>query len=564
MAVLEATTLDLLPLCRSFFILDKTGSVVPFEPNWAQSEVLSHIKSDYEANKPSRLLCLKARQLGISTVAQAVVFAMAVHPEIPNVTAAVIAHESQPAEYLFGMTKRYYQTWPFRDFYPARYSSRRQLTLDGQDSTIYVMTAENPDALRGRTYRVAHASEAAFWKDPVAAMLALNQAMPPIRGNIQIIESTACGLGNWFHETWEEAVAKKNDYTPLFFPWWKHHEYIPCQGLGCRDGTCETCKTKTSGLKPRNTEERELLKLGATKAHLAWRRWAIPNRTLNNIDLWNQEFPATPEMAFIASGVNAFNLTDLKVVYKPEKPDIGKFVVSGGEVKFVTHPEGAWRIYRQPSTETVAGSKWGEYMIGADPSFGSIDGDYAAAHVLNRRTKEQVATFHGRIDPSSFADELALAGKYYNLATIAVETGGGGIATIERLRHTYPRLYQRRVFDVVPGQDRSERQIGWETTWKTKAHMILKGVETVAKGDCTIHDEATFKEARTFSFYGGRGLTDKFGPADEQHGRDDLIMAWCICIVCMSSESPLPAYEVIENPDGVIWSKAEEQEEQWQ
>lgn len=563
MTVIEQQeTLDLGPITRTFSILDKRGLVVPFEPNWAQVQMLERVKLDYSQGKPTRVLCLKARQLGVSTCAEAIVYAVAV--TVPNTNGAVIAHESQPAEYLFGMTKRYHETWPYSDLFEVRYSSRRQLSLKTNDSTIYVMTAENPDALRGRTYSIAHCSEVAFWKDPVAAMLALNAAMPSVPGNIQILESTANGIGNYFHELWEDAVKGKNEYTPLFFPWYSHHEYIPCQGLKCQNGTCETCQKASKGFRPKDSDERDLIALGATKAHLAWRRWAIPNRTLNNLDLWNQEFPATPEIAFISSGVNAFNLNDLRAVYEESPCDVGRFVVSEGEPKFVVDPEGSWKVYRHPNTKSVGGSTWGEYFIGGDPSFGLVDGDFAAAQVVNRRTKEQVAVFHGKVEPGPFADELAMAGKYYNTATIAVETEGGGIATIDRLRYMpYPKLYQRRTFDVMPGQDRSERSLGWSTNWKTKAYMVLRAVELVANGTCVLHDEATFREMRTFSFYGGKGFTDKFGPSDENRGRDDLVMAWCIAITCEAQEAALPAYEVIENPTGIIWSKEQEEEEDW-
>lgn len=559
MTVEVARSLDLTPFCRTLAILDKRGHVIPFEPNWAQQEVLSTVKADYEASRPSRIIICKGRQLGVSTVSESILFALAVLVE--NTNSVVVAHDIPSSQYLFGMTKRFYETWPFSDLYPHRYSSKRELTLEEQGSTIQVMTAENPNALRSRTYSAAHCSEVAFWKDPVGAMAALNAGMPPIGGNIQIIESTANGIGNWFEVSWRDAVEKKSEYTPLFFPWWKHYEYIPCQGLECRNGTCEVC-TKASGkLRAVGLDERQLLKMGASKAHVAWRRWAVPNRCFGNEDLFEQEFATTSESCFITSGVNAFPEPWLQAVYEPKQASYGNLIVSGGEVKFVGDPSGPVRIYSHPSPDL----KWGSYFIGADPSFGAVDGDFSAAHVLNRNNREQVATFHGRMNPVSFADELAKLGKYYNTAMISCETDGGGIATIERLRHLYPRIWQYQQPDRQLGSDRSSVVLSWQTSWKTKAWMIMKLAETIERKKLVLHDKQTYEELRLYTYLGGKGWVDRFGPADPTKGHDDLVMSLAIAIVCESTEPGLEAYEVIQKPqDGVIWPEKQDDEgEAW-
>jgi hypothetical protein len=917
--VTQPDTLDLEPMVRTLKVRDKRKRLIPFEPNWAQKEILQQVKEDYEAGKPTRIICLKARQIGISTITEAIIFCKSVL--FPSSVATIGSLDTDQAVYLFDMFKCFHEEWEFSDLYQTEKSSRRELVFEDIKSSIIVKTGENPKAFRGRTYTDAHISEVAFWTKPVEAMLAIEQGFPFVRGNFEMVESTANGIGNWFEEEWKKAEEGKSDYTPFFFPWWRHYEYLPCGGEGCQDGTCTECSEASKHLKPKDAEERELLKMGATKAHLVWRRWAIVNKCFNNLDLFHQEYPAcvvggtrvgtdsgliriadardakagtlgrvvdthqqaespaftlrtklgyevtgtwdhpiftpagalvplaamkpdmpvqllsprlservsevrwhdggvsssivitpewgrflglfmadgsayrsgsgkrsrdtvslvfdakdtdlieasralmgslfgkapsvrvtgakkgcvetrvfsrtvvaaleqlgavdkdgrkvcvpeciwraepevvreflagyfegdgfngykyprvvvfskqeqmlkdvqllllafgitchrknrptkngsgyeyverslnlrgeeaimfnerigflserkrgrstqvapyaigrpriqvtmtdevlevvpagtavtydftieggeafdangikthnTPREAFLASGVNAFNLDDLDAVFAEEEGDVGRFVVSGGEVRFITDPDGPWTVFRHPAKEEVAGQKGGEYFIGADPCYGSFDGDFAAAQVISRRTKEQVAVFHGRIHPEPFADELALAGKYFNLAVIAPETEGGGIGTIARLRTIYPKLYQRRSFDVVPGQDRSERQLGWSTNWKTKAELITKGSEMVMRGKVTIHHRKTYTEMKNYSFYSGKGYNDKFGPADEERGRDDLVMSWCIAIACEDQESPLTNYEVAESPDGVIWARENEEEEEW-
>lgn len=554
-------TLNLRPFIESLRVLDKKSQVAPFVPNRAQDQIIDQVKLDYEQGKPSRILSLKGRQMGISTVTEAILFAKAI--VFPNTHAKVVAHDSDSSEYLFSMTRRFYDTWDLKDLFKRKYASSRHMVFADSDSSISVATAGNPDALRSRTITDAHFSEAAFYDDPVKLMGGANQAIPDRPGTLKLLESTANGMGTWFEEVWLEAKAGKNEYTPFFFEWWKHYEYRPCGGDGCRDATCKVCEKAAKGIRPKDDEERALLKMGAPLAALAWRRFAIPNKCFNNIDLWHQEYPDTPEMAFISSGLNAFPEEDLKKVYKPQRPAVGSFVVQAGEVKFMQSAEGAWRIYKVPDRKEA---KWNHYFIGADPCFGdyasqSVPGDFAAAQIINRHTKEVVATFQGRLNPHVFADELAKAGKFYNDAVIACETAGGGLTTIERLRHIYPRLWFWHNPSKQLGSDFQVNSLGWETNWRTKTWMITKLNEVIHKGLITIHDERTYKELRSYTYYGGKGYVDTFGPADQERGKDDLVMSLAIAIVCESQESPLEDYAKAEAPKGYLLEDTREEPE---
>src|SRR5207237_5435008 len=100
------------------------------------------------------------------------------------------------------------------------------------------------------------------------------------------------GGGEMFDDEWERAGAGERRWPPVFLPW---HEFSDYQmpGIAIEEPTPEECALR---------ERFEL-----TDAQLAWRRWSIANNTRGDIRLFRQEFPASPEEAFIQSGLPFFD-----------------------------------------------------------------------------------------------------------------------------------------------------------------------------------------------------------------------------------------------------------------
>lgn len=520
--------------------------MVPLTPNWAQSQILDAYIRAHNEQRPFRAITLKARQLGISTLTQALLFLGAWMRE--NTNSCTVAHEREPSEELFAKQRLFYEQHPFKPLFPHKYSSRRHLTLEVQHSNVWVTTSKNPHSGRSRTITNLHCSEVGFWESPAETMLSLNQAVPHLPGTMILIESTANGSGNFFEDEWIKASNGQTEYEPFFFPWWNEPSYIPCQGYYCRDGSCEDCRAHIGLLGKIDEDERDLVRLGADRAHLAWRRWAIPNKTMGLIDLFHQEYPSTAEEAFLLSGVNAFPEQILKAVYEPTTPAVGRLVRDDtgiGKVKFVPDRNGPLRIYRTPSKDT----EWGRYFIGADSCFGTQFGDAAAAQVINRRNREQVAVWHGRINPVAFADELAKLGAFYNQAMIAPEIDGPGLGTIAKLQDIYPNIWHHQNPDKTPDRQRSAISVGWQTTWRRKTWMVTKMADLFERHAVTIHDLQTYKELRGYSFYGPAG--ESFGPGSSD-AHDDLVMALGICLVCESTEPGMEDYEIRPPSSGGI------------
>ena len=508
------------PLLKKLKIKTKNFQLVNLEPNWAQKEIIQVVDEKYAKREPIRLIVLKARQLGISTLTEALIFNyMFLHERSFGL---VVAHEADASEYLLQMSQTYWDLWPFKRLYTPKYVSRKELSWLETGSGMRIDTAGKKTVGRGRTINCLHGSEVAFWeRDPESVMGGLRQTIPNVHGSLVMLESTANGVGNYFYNQWNAAVDGETEYEPLFFPWWKHPEYTASAGR------------ISVSLEAKDEEERVLGKLGATDDHLKWRRWAIKNLTHGDINYFCQEYPATPEEAFVSTGTNVFPVAMLKKVYEPREGTRGMLIRDGSRVNFISDPTGPVTIFKSPSVDV----EWGKYFIGADPTH-TTRGDNACAQVINSMTYDQVATYHGKIDPMSFGEELAKIGTFYNDATISTEVTGPGYATIARLVSLeYPHIWRNRVANKFGAGPYSEA-LGWATTHKTKEWAVGWLIKLVADQDLTIFDARTFREMMNFVT-----MPVGYGNAEgEQKGHDDTVMALAIACIGNSTEGPARQY----------------------
>lgn len=507
-----------LPLLQRLHILTKDLQVVKFQPNWAQRRYIAEIERQQSLGKPVRIIVLKARQLGISTATEAVMFSQAFLQE--RMRGLVVAHEIDGAQHLLGMHELFWEKYAFKRLYKPKYESKNEKSWEPTKSHVKIATAKNATAGRSQTIHFLHASEYAFWLNAKETMLALRQTIPTNPHTFIIIESTANGVGNSFYLEWQAAEAGDSDYVPLFFPWWLHPEY-----------TASYIRLPHASLGRLDPEERTLYSMGVSEDRLAWRRWAIRNLTGNDINTFHQEYPSTAEEAFIASGTNVFPIGKLRAVYEPMEGERGRLTRDGNRVRFQPDIAGPLTVFRWPSKDR----SWGSYFVSGDPTR-TLHNDPACAQVFNRRTLEQVAVWHGRIDPGSFGDELAKLGKYYNDAVITTEITGPGYATIGRLQGMdYPYLWRHAKPDMEPGT--VQPNYGWNTTEQSKNAAIGWLLKVLVDGDIVIHHKLTFSEMRDYVTLEGGG----YGPANSD-GHDDTVTSFAIGIACHFMETPVQAY----------------------
>ena len=236
-----------------------------------------------------RIVILKARQQGISTHVGGYFYFNVSQRKAQK--CMVVTHSADSTRALFDMTRRYHENCPELLKPHTKYSSRKELSFDVLDSSYVVATAGSEAIGRGETLTHVHASELAFWSPSTAKenWNALLQAVPNEKGTAIIAESTANGLSNIFQELWRGACDGTNGFIPVFIPWFIDDTYIELV-----DAPLD-----------RTPEEEDLAtKYFLRDEQLAFRRKRIAQ---NGLMLFQQEYPATPEEAFITTGRPVFN-----------------------------------------------------------------------------------------------------------------------------------------------------------------------------------------------------------------------------------------------------------------
>jgi len=498
--------------------LARLGDII----HWPQQHIVDVVSRNLDEGRPTRLIVLKARQLGISTIAEAIQFTLAMLND--NFRGQIITHLAKTNSNLLGMAQTFFNYFPYEAMYVQRYGGQQGLGWEPNNSRIGVATARTEASGRGETIHYLHGSEVAFWDNASGNMAALGQAVPKSPFSFVLLESTANGLGNWFSTTWDDAVSGDNDYVPLFFPWQTHDEYrIESVGLAAIDLTATVLDEHEQALydffaEDRLGEEnREVLArsmtpaqidtLGGPVSHdeilarLAWRRYIIRNDFAGDHELFWQEYPHRPTIAFLSTGRNVFPLHVLEPIYKPVPFARGDVVNLGGNITFSKDALGPLKVFKAPD----AGR---HYIIGGDPTF-SMGGDYGCMQVLDRRSWEQVAVWRGKLDPGSFGQKMTELGWWYNQALLAPESNRDGATTVGRiLGLDYPHVWQRQSADALPNYAGS--RFGWFTNARTKNEALGALKHNVVERSLSIHDPHTFSEMKNYVDLG----LGKFGNAN--------------------------------------------------
>lgn len=568
-------------------IRDKRARLVPFVLNSAQRRLLGEIRSAESEGRPKRFIILKARQLGFSTMSLGLMYEHAT--TTPATEAFMAAHDDESTLDLFERVRLMHDQAPIRPM--TRYSNRRELDFSnprrkdakadpGLMSRIRVGTAGKSTLGRSKTVRYLHCSEVAFWENAGRVLLGLEQALPDDRHTVEIIESTANGVGGEFYERWQRASnpETRGDWRAVFFAWFDDPEYR----RPVESGVMNPVPSCVVDVELFLREERELKALfNLDDEQLNWRRWAIVNRCGNSLEMFRQEYPSTPEEAFLTTGRPVFNQQALNfrkrglmaedLRRKGEKRSgrwvAGRIVRGTVMPRFLPDEGGDLRVYEFPKPQE-------SYVISADVAEGITkgkDSDSSALQVFRRGVPVvQVASWSGRIPPSEFASMLVMLGYWYNKALLAVESNNHG-HTVNTLlvRAKYSRIHMRVDLDRF-GPEVLERP-GWETNKKTRPILVDAAGDAIL-GTVQINDIPTIDQMLTFVH------NEKSGKPEGDKGcHDDLVLAFGIgCAVLQMARVPVEVQrgkplQPLNDLDAMVWAhqrallgrKLREQEERY-
>jgi hypothetical protein len=290
-------------------IRSESGSIEPLVLNRTQLHIHNELERQKGATGKVRALILKGRQQGCSTYVGARFYHKTSHAF--GVQAFILTHALDATSNLYKMAQRYHANTPEVVRPKVSTNNSKELIFGLLDSGYKVGTAENKSVGRSSTIQMFHGSEVAFWSNCEEHAKGILQAIPEAPGTEVILESTANGVGNYFHQAWQKAEAGLSEYIPIFCPWYWKETYV---------------RTPPEGFTP-TPEELDLIEqYGLSDEQLCWRRNKIVELSINGIDgekSFKQEYPNNATEAFQISGEDSF--IDSSVVVRARKSVAEKF-----------------------------------------------------------------------------------------------------------------------------------------------------------------------------------------------------------------------------------------------
>lgn len=496
-----------------FIVVDKNQRTMPFFLNDVQHDfmnTLNQAKRDFEEGRITEisLLVLKGRQQGFTTLVTAYQLSCSILNR--NFQGYTLADKSDNAEAIFQNKAKYpYGQLPGLLQPTEKFNNRKQLLFEKINSSWAVDTATK-DVGRSRTVNFFHGSECAFWKDGIAPIqAALGEALT--RNCIKIYESTANGY-NDYQKMWDSGV-----HVNCFYEWWRTSEYRI-------DFVSDEAK------------EEFLTKIKKGQEWIWERlRWLMDDKGLEaeqlfwyfnkydkyiDKDLIKQEYPCTPQEAFLLSGKNVFDvaviLSRLERVPKPLKVGYFTYDYDGlkiTNIKWVNDKGGYIKLYKLPSQLATT-----EMCIGGDTA--GEGSDSFVGMVLDAKTGEQVAALKHQFDADLYTKQMYCLGKYYRNALIGIEANFDSFPIMELQRLGYPKQYVREAQDTYTGK--TEKRFGFKTTSLTRPTIISRLVEIVREHSELIVDSETLEELLTIV------RNEKGRIEAPEGGHDDMMMALAI------------------------------------
>ena len=453
----------------NFTIIDKDKQEVPFILNKAQRHFIE--------NLTERNVILKARKMGFSSVLLAIACVKFITGE--NERCVSMSFDKEASIKQLERAKHFIRSYERikQRKIPFKYSSKNELVWEGkrEDGTTFtnalrIGTAKSSGFGRGDDISFLHLTEVSMATNLDQLLAGVGEAV--VRNTIVSLETTANGY-NEFKTFWDEASAGARGYNALFYsPEWEYDkEFI----------------------------DRKKAELGR---------------------LFDQEFPMTPELAFIASGNLYFDREALQDYLKTTK-----------EVKTIN----GWRKYREPEQ--------GEFfVVFADTAAGG--GDFCAAHFLSKNRLDIPIVYHKKVIATEMTPQIhEMLEDIYDKTgvrpVVAYERNNDGFFEMDRLatlnRHQKYTIYREKLNQGTKYSESTGPKLGWTTSSATRPVMLQMAKEAIDNKLIRIYDHPTITEM--FSFIEVQ-TTTMWRAQAEKNAHDDLVMALAGAWQLFQSEKP--------------------------
>lgn len=278
------------------FIRTKDDGIKPFELNKAQLYIHEKLEEQRKRTGKVRAIILKGRQQGASTYIEGRFMWRTTHEK--GVRAYILTHEDDASQNLFNMAKRYFEHLPTFVRPETSAANAKELHFNLLDSGYQIGTAGNKSVGRSQTNQYFHGSEVAFWPNAAEHAKGILQTIPDAAGTEVLYESTANGVGNFFHQQWKMAERGEGEFIPIFVPWFWQDEYQ---------------KETPDGFLLNDDERKKANQYDLTPEQMYWRRLKIVELSAdgsNGEKAFKQEYPMNAAEAFQLSGDNGLILPE--------------------------------------------------------------------------------------------------------------------------------------------------------------------------------------------------------------------------------------------------------------
>ncbi len=534
-------------------IKDKMGTDdIPFILNRPQRRYLNLLEQQRTTDQPIRVIMLKARQWGGSTITQVyMAWIQLVHRR--NWNSIICAHLKDAAANIKGMYTKLLENYPpwllnsneQPHFQPFERTANTSL-IASRGCKVTICSSESPEAVRGNDAVMAHLSEAAFWSNtpahtPEGLIRSIYGSIAIIPLSMVVIESTANGTGTYFHREYMRACRGESDKHAIFVPWYEIEIYSlpvdnPQQLITSLD-----------------KYEKWLWQQGATLEAIAWYRTKRREYT-RHTDMM-AEYPSDETEAFSHSGERVFDPAAVQHLrtqcYTPAAiGDLAGADITGDkalcDIHWVDIPNGLLHIWEMPHQEKLMRNR---YITVVDVGGRSQRADYSVIAVFDRygllsdNTIKLAAQWRGHIDHDLLAWKATQIATFYNNALLVIESNTletecddtSSQYILDTIASRYSNLYARQVGGDTIAPTAPTRW-GFHMNRSTKSIIINTMINALRNRYYIERDVEACHEFDVFE----RKSNGSYGAKDGEH--DDMLITRCIGYYIASQESATPIH----------------------
>ena len=565
------------------FIKNKEGGDdVLFRLTRPQRRLVERLEAKRKAGKPIRLVLLKARQWGGSTCIQLYMAWLQLCHRV-GLNSLIVAHQGTASDEILDMYDRMIQAYPLQmlhrlsDAYAEKEPKWVGVGHSGsihrvpqRNCKIKIGTAERPDSARGGDYNLVHCSEVGIWKktdgkSPSDIVKAACSGVLLKPYTMIVYESTANGVGNFFHKEYVAAKEGFSQFEALFIAWFEIDEYtLPFDSEAERLAFARSLWLNRNNTNANNDREEPgqylwyLWNKGATLEAIHW--YVEERKKYQDHGEMASEFPSDDIEAFVHSGQMVF---DKYLVEKfrasCRRPYfVGDVYADGREgkeafqnVRFKEDHQGCLWIWSKPDIDPEIKITH-RYLVVVDIGGRSNKADWSVITVFDRIGMMEgekpvvVAQWRGHIDMDILAWKAAQIAYYYDEAYLVIESntlethdkernvdGDHSGYILNQVKEVYDNLYARQQSpeDI---ENKVPKKYGYHTNTKTKPIIIDNLVKCIREDLYTERDEQAVNEYLVYE----RKQDCSYGAVSGEH--DDVLMTRAIGLQVCFNEMDRP------------------------